>query len=294
MSETIAFIGLGNMGTPIAKNLIASGYTVKLYNRSAEKVEGLVALGGHAAATIGEAVKSADIVITMLSDDHAVNAVSEEILPALKKGSIHLSMSTIKADTSKQLAKKHEARGAVYLASPVMGRPPAAEARQLFILLSGDAAAREKVKPVLGAIGQRTFDFGDAPYTSHTVKLMMNFMIFTIVELLSEVMLMAEKSGIDKNILLDTMLNTIYGAPVVKVYGPLIIKEEDNPNGFGTLLANKDLRLAQETASEVGAHLPLAEVVRTHFEAIIAAGGGRKDLPMLVSYLREQSEEVVK
>lgn len=292
MSISIACIGLGNMGYPIAKNIITSdkGFKVKLYNRSPEKIKDLVSLGGEAVATIADAVASADIIITMVSDDTALNQITQEILPALKKGSIHLSMSTIKAETSQQLAEKHALRGAVYLASPVMGRPPAAAARQLFILLSGDESAKEKVKPVLEAVSQRTFDFGNDPAIAHTVKVIMNFMIFTTVELLSEVMLMAEKTGIDKNILLDTMLNTIYGAPVFKIYGALVAKEEDNPNGFAVHLANKDLRLAQETAAAAGASLPLAELIRTHFESMIAAGGGKKDLPMLVSHLREQAE----
>ncbi len=290
MSITIACIGLGNMGYPIAKNIITSdkGFKVNLYNRSPEKIKDLVSLGGEAVATIADAVKSADIIVTMVSDDAALNQISEELLPALKKGSIHLSMSTIKAETSQQLAEKHEQRGAIYLASPVMGRPPAAAAKQLFILLSGDEAAKEKVKPVLEATSQRTFDFGSDPAIAHTVKVMMNFMIFTVVELISEVMLMAEKTGIDKNILLDTMLNTIYGAPVFKVYGPLVAKEEDSPNGFAIQLANKDLRLAQETAAAAGASLPLAELIRAHFESMIAAGGGKKDLPLLISHLREQ------
>lgn len=292
MSITIACIGLGNMGFPIAKNIITSdnGFKVKLYNRTPEKVKDLVALGGEAVSSIADAVKSADVVMTMVSDDIALNQISEELLPVLKKGSIHLSMSTIKAETSKEQAEKHAQHGAIYLASPVMGRPPAAAAKQLFILLSGDETAKEKVKPVLEAISQRTFDFGSDASIAHTVKVIMNFMIFTTVELLSEVMLMAEKTGIDKNILLDTMLNTIYGAPVFKIYGALVAKEEDNPNGFAIQLANKDLRLAQETAAAAGASLPLADLICAHFESMIAAGGGKKDLPMLVSHLREQVE----
>ena len=287
MSLTIAFIGLGNMGYPMAKNLITGGFTVKLYNRSPEKVKDLVTLGGQHTVSIAEAVQPADVVVTMLSDDEAVKEVSDQILPAIKPGSIHLSMSTIKAETSKQLAEQYMAKKAVYLASPVMGRPPAAEGKLLYILLSGDAGAKEKVKPVLETMSQRIFDFGIDPAIAHTVKLMMNFMIFGVVEMLSEVLLVAEKTGIDKDIFLDTMHNTIYGAPVFKIYGGLVAREVDNPNGFAMQLANKDLRLAQETAADAGQRLPLAELIRSHFEAIIADGGGKKDLGMFISHLRK-------
>jgi len=286
MNLSIGFIGLGNMGYPIAKNLIEQGFSVSLYNRTPEKLRDLVALGGHAAETPTAAVASAAVVMTMLSDDAAVTAVVDQILPSLQPNTVFLSLSTIKAETAQALADRCHARGVHYVASPIMGRPPAAAARQLSILLSGDAGAKTRAAPIIAAIGQRSFDFGPEPGTAHTVKLMLNFMIFTVVEMLSEVMLMAEKANIDKALFLDTMLNTIYGAPVFKNYGTLIVQEGDVPNGFTTALANKDLRLAQETAAALGAKLPLAELVRAHFEEMIAEGKGDKDVSGLITHLR--------
>lgn len=287
MNPSIAFIGLGNMGYPIAKNLIEQGFTVSLYNRTPEKLRDLVALGGRAAETPAAAVASAAAVMTMLSDDAAVTAIADQVLSSLQPGTVFLSLSTIKAETAQALADQCRTRGVHYVAAPVMGRPPAAAARQLSILLSGDAGAKAVVAPIVAAIGARSFDFGPEPGTAHTVKLMLNFMIFTIVEMLSEVMLMAEKAGIDKAALLDTMLNTVYGAPVFKNYGTLIVQESEVPNGFATALANKDLRLAQETAAALGAKLPLAELVRAHFEEMIAAGKGDKDVSGLITHLRQ-------
>jgi 3-hydroxyisobutyrate dehydrogenase-like beta-hydroxyacid dehydrogenase len=224
--------------------------------------------------------------MTMLSDDAAVTAVVDQILPSLQPDTVFLSLSTIKAETAQALANRCHARGVHYVASPIMGRPPAAAARQLSVLLSGDTGAKTRIAPIIAAIGQRSFDFGPEPGTAHTVKLMLNFMIFTVVEMLSEVMLMAEKANIDKALFLDTMLNTIYGAPVFKNYGTLIVQEGDVPNGFTTALANKDLRLAQETAAALGAKLPLAELVRAHFEEMIAEGKGDKDVSGLITHLR--------
>jgi 3-hydroxyisobutyrate dehydrogenase-like beta-hydroxyacid dehydrogenase len=286
MNPSIAFIGLGNMGYPIARNLIEQGFFVSLYNRTPEKLRDLVSLGGHAAETPGAAVAAAAVVMTMLSDDAAVTAVVDQVLPSLQPGTVFLSLSTIKAETAQMLAERCRTRDVQYVASPVMGRPPAAAARQLSILLSGDAGAKALVAPIVAAIGLRSFDFGAEPGTAHTVKVMLNFMVFAVVEMLSEVMLMAEKAGIDKAVLLDTMLNTIYGAPVFKNYGTLIVQEGDVPNGFAAALANKDLRLAQETAAALGAKLPLAELVKVHFEEMIAEGKGEKDVSGLITHLR--------
>jgi 3-hydroxyisobutyrate dehydrogenase-like beta-hydroxyacid dehydrogenase len=149
---TIAFIGLGNMGFPMAKNLVDAGFIVKAYNRSPEKTEALQKLGAQGFADAAEAVRNADIIITMLSNDAAVKEVCEKIFSAMKPGVIHLSMSTISPATSTELLALHKKNNAEYLSSPVMGRPPAAEAKQLYILLSGSRDAREVVVPVLSAL----------------------------------------------------------------------------------------------------------------------------------------------
>ncbi len=282
----IAFIGLGNMGLPMAANIVKAGFVVHAFNRSVSKAKSLESPGVKIFNVVEDAVREADVVITMLSDDAALNEIAAKIIPAMKNGSVHLSMSTVGAATSSELSKKFEARKLYYISAPVMGRPPAAEAKQLFILLSGNAEAKAKVQPVLEAMSQRVFDYGDDPASAHTVKLMMNYMIFVVTEMLSEVMLMAEKSGIDKQVFLDTMMSTVFGSPAVKIYGGLIIQEIDNPNGFKTSLASKDLRLAQETAAANHTSLPLGEVIQKHFKEIIAAQGGDKDVTLLISHLR--------
>ncbi|MBT1702839.1 NAD(P)-dependent oxidoreductase [Chryseosolibacter indicus] len=287
----ITFIGLGNMGLPMATNLIKAGFQLRAFNRSAGKREAIKALGATIFDKAEEAAKDADVVITMLSDDAAVDEINKSILPAMKKGSIHLSMSTISPASATRFEEQCKKHNVVYLASPVMGRPPAAEAKQLFILLSGATAEKGKVQPVLQAMGQRVFDFGEEVASANTVKLIMNYMIFVTTEMLSEVMLVAEKAGIQKQVLLDTMLSTIFGAPVMKNYGNLIIEEKDNLNGFATKLASKDLRLMQETALAQDLRLPLAEIIQSSLQEIINAGGGGKDISYLVTHLREKLKQ---
>jgi 3-hydroxyisobutyrate dehydrogenase-like beta-hydroxyacid dehydrogenase len=112
-------------------------------------------------------------------------------------------------------------------------------------------------------------------------------MIFVVTEMLSEVMLVAENSGIDKNMFLDTITSTIFGAPVVKIYGNLVVQEKENPNGFATQLASKDLGLMQETAASLSMQLPLAEIIQDHFKDMIANGDGKSDVSLLIKHLRK-------
>jgi 3-hydroxyisobutyrate dehydrogenase-like beta-hydroxyacid dehydrogenase len=287
----IAFVGLGNMGNPMATNLIKAEFPIHLYNRTPEKLSGYDASNVRRFTSVVDAVKDVDVVITMLSDDAAVKEISVKILPAMKKGAIHLSMSTISPATATLLEGAANHFGIHYLAAPVLGRPPAAEAKQLFILLSGKADAKEKTKTILNALGQRIFDYGDAPATANTVKLLMNYMIFITTGMLSEVMLTAEKASIDKQALLEMMTGTIFGAPVIKNYGAMIVAEKDNPNGFATRLASKDLQLMQETASQLNLTLPLGEVMQAHFKAMMKDGLGEKDVTTVVGYLRGRSKE---
>jgi 3-hydroxyisobutyrate dehydrogenase-like beta-hydroxyacid dehydrogenase len=283
----IACIGLGNMGFPIAKNLHEGGFTVRAYNRSEEKRNAVRALGIAVADTEVEAVRDADVLVTMLSDDAAVLDVSSKVLTHMKRDAIHLSMSTIAPATASKLAVLHEQHHVHYVAGPVLGRPPAAAAKQLFVLLSGQAKAREAVKPLLPAISQRFFEYGDDAATAHAVKVMVNYMIFVVTEMLSETMLVGEQLGVKKDAFIDTLMSTVFGAPVIKIYGNLIAEEKENLNGFATRLASKDLRLMQETAAQHNLTLPLAEVIQQNFLAMIEAGKGEQDVTALVTHLRK-------
>jgi 3-hydroxyisobutyrate dehydrogenase-like beta-hydroxyacid dehydrogenase len=282
----VTFIGLGSMGLPMATNIIKAGFTVHAYNRSLSKGKPLESLGAKLFDTVEAAVHESDIIVTMLSDDEALEEISINLIGAMKNGSLHISMTTIGPTTASRLAETFRANELLYLSAPVLGRPPAAEAKLLYILTSGHESAKEKAQPVLNAMGQRIFDYGTEPGAANTVKLMMNYMIFVVTEMLSEVMLMAEKSNIDKQLFLDTMLSTIFGAPVIKTYGSLVVQEQDNPNGFKTLLASKDLRLAQEAAATNNISLPLGEIIQKHFKEIIAAQGGDNDVSFLIKHLR--------
>lgn len=284
----IGFIGLGNMGFPIASNLIQSGFKLKVYNRTIDKANPLIKLGATICQKAEEAAKEIDVLITMLSDDGAVKEIAEKTVPFLRSGALHISMSTISPSTVDEVLPLHTRHHVKYVAAPVMGRPPAAASRTLYILLSGDENAKKIADPVLKSISQRIFDFGDAPTTAHDVKLTLNMMVFTVLELLSEVFLFAEKRKINKSALMETINNTMFAAPVFKTYGSLLLAEQPVQNGFALHLANKDIRLLQSTASKAGIQLPLADLIRQHFEESIASGLGNNDISSLLGHLRDK------
>lgn len=289
----IAFVGFGNMGYPIAVNLIKAGFTVHAYNRTMRKLEHLRFPNLKVFDRPEAAVREADVVITMLSDDAAVKEISSKMLPAMKRGSIHMAMSTIAPTTATFLKKESESFGVSYVASPVLGRPAAAESKQLVVMLAGDQASKDKLEPVLKAFSQRTYDYGLDPSTANMAKVLLNYMIFITSGMLSELFLTAENTGVDKRKIFETLSNTAFGSPIVKGYGELLLEEKDSKpgQGFSTRLASKDLRLMQEAAAAKKIRLPLADAVQAQFADIIHnQQAGDRDLFMLLTNLRAKAK----
>src|ERR1700722_7497436 len=174
MSESIGFIGLGNMGEPIAANLIQDGHAVRVYNRTASKAAPLIQKGASLPPTSADVATPGGIVFTMLSDDAAVEGVclpAGSFVERLGPGGIHVSLSTISPATARRLAEHHKKYQVEYVASPIFGRPPAVAARTAWLCISGAVAAKTRVKPILEATSQAIFDFGDDPGGATVVKL---------------------------------------------------------------------------------------------------------------------------
>jgi 3-hydroxyisobutyrate dehydrogenase-like beta-hydroxyacid dehydrogenase len=255
----IAFLGLGNMGLGMAQNLINAGHQLTVYNRTLSKADDLMG-DFEKSENPKNAVENADLVITMLSEDDVLyDAVTGEngFLNSMKKEAIHISMSTISPDTSRDLFQKHQAVNTHYLTAPVFGRPLAATSAQLFICVSGDAKIKEKVKPVLTLMGQKIDDFGDDPGAANIVKLTGNFMIMASMETMAEAFTLAEKHGLDREQIADFFGSTVFNAPIYKNYGTLIARKTYQPVGFKTKLGFKDARLASKMALDAEMPAPL-------------------------------------
>ena len=278
MGERVGFIGLGNMGAPIAANLIASGCDVSVYNRTASKADPLVEKGASRAGRPRDALVRGGVVFTMLAGDGAVEEIvsGEGFLDALGPGGVHVSMSTISPALARRLAAQHAQSGSAYVAAPVFGRPDAAAARKLWICVSGPAAAKERVRPLLTFLGQGLFEFGEEPAAAHVVKVAGNFLIAAAMEAMAEAFALSEKNGVAPERAADFFSQTLFACPIYKNYGGTIVARRFTPAGFRLPLGLKDVELALAASDETRVPMPVASLLRDRL--LTALARGRQDL----------------
>jgi 3-hydroxyisobutyrate dehydrogenase-like beta-hydroxyacid dehydrogenase len=267
------------MGSGMAGNLLKAKHEVSIYNRTAGKTEDLVRLGAKAPGEIS-VVSMSDAVITMLANDAAVENVvfgNSGVLMSLPRNAVHISCSTISVTLSKRLAVAHEAAGQHFLAAPVFGRPDAAAAGKLFVVVAGRAGIIESCMPLFEAIGQKTFVMSETPEAANLVKLSGNFLIAAVIEALGEAIALVGKGGVDRQAYLDLLTATLFNAPVYKTYGRLIVDDKFEPAGFAALLGQKDIRLALAAADALSVPMPLAGLIRDRFLTLVALGGETLD-----------------
>src|SRR5260370_1554265 len=280
MKQKIGFVGLGGMGLPMAANLLAAGYDLVVYNRTAAKAEPLVGKGAHRAERPGDVAGHGGIVVSMLADDAALESIvtgDDGLAKRLAPSGIHISMSTVSPAATRKLADYHATCGSVMVAAPVFGRPDNAKAKQLRICVSGISDAKAKVRPILEAMGQGIFDFGEQTEAANVVKLAGNFMIAAAMEAIAEALAMVRKSGVDPIATIEMLTTTISAAPVYQAYPPALAHERFTPPGFRLPLGLKDIDLVLKTASEARAPMPTASLLHDRFIAAIAKGRAEMD-----------------
>lgn len=287
----VGFIGLGNMGVGMASTLIKAGHELTVYNRTAEKSRPLVQQGARLAHEIAEA-SHADVVITMLADDQAVESVTfsdSGILASLARGAVHVSCSTISLQLAERLTNAHASKGQVFISAPVFGRPEAAANAKLFVVVAGPSDAIQNCMPMFEALGQRTFNFGEKPGLANLVKLSGNFLIASVIESLGEAMALAGKGGLDQLQYLEFLTSTLFNAPVYKTYGAIIADKKFQPAGFVAPLGLKDVRLALAAGEQLRVPLPFASVVRDRLLTLIARHGEAIDWSAIAQISAEDS-----
>jgi len=280
MNLEAGFVGLGSMGLPMATNVAAAGVKLRVHNRTASKAAPLVANGATLAASAGEAATAGGIVMTMLADDAAVESVvrgADGIAARLGAGGIHVSMSTIAPATARRLASYHAEHGSIYIAAPVFGRPDNAAARQLVVCTSGPAAAKERVRPLLDAVGRAIFDYGEEPGAANVAKLTGNFLIAAALEAMAEAFTMAERNGVDRVKVAEMLGKTLFACPVYQRYGEMVAAKRNTPAGFALTLGLKDVELVLKTGGDARVPMPIAAVLRERLIAGIAHGRGEMD-----------------
>jgi 3-hydroxyisobutyrate dehydrogenase-like beta-hydroxyacid dehydrogenase len=267
------------MGAAMAANLVKAGFDVTVYNRSQPKVDTLVARGARPARSVAEAC-AADVVVSMLADDAAVAAVTfgdGGIVESAAEGTVHVSSSTISFAMAQRLTDAHAAAGQHLVSAPVFGRPDAAAAGNLFVVAAGPPTAVEIARPLLDAIGQRTFVVSEQAKGANLVKLSGNFLIGSVIESLGEAMALAGKGGVDRSEFLNVLTSTLFSAPVYKTYGAMIATEQFVPAGFPTPLGHKDIGLVLAAAEELRVPLPVAGLLRDRLLRLMAEGGETLD-----------------
>jgi 3-hydroxyisobutyrate dehydrogenase-like beta-hydroxyacid dehydrogenase len=278
--EPIAFIGLGNMGAPMAHNLLAAGFKVTVFNRTRERAETLASSGAAVAESPRAAVVPGGIVVTMLANDLALQSVvlgEDGFADTLGKDGLHISMSTVSPETSRKLAEEHARRGSHFLAAPVFGRPDVAAAGKLWICQAGPAAAKQRAKPVLEVLGQAIHDFGEEPGAANVVKLSGNFLILSAIEALAEALALAQKNGVDRTALAAFFGQTMFACPVYQNYGRILAAREFEPPGFALKLGMKDMRLVRDAAEAVMVPMPVADLLHARLLSALAKGRGELD-----------------
>lgn len=286
MAMKVAFLGLGAMGTPMAANLVVAGMALTAWNRTPKP--GAVK-GAQAAATPAEACRDAEVAITMLADDVAVEQVvlgENGVMAGLARGALHINMSTISVALARRLVQAHGGAGHRFVNAPVFGRPDAAAARQLWIVPGGSADDLARAKLLFEALGQGTFPMPDPPRAA-LAKLLGNFLILATIESFGEALVVAERAEIDPGQLLQMLTSTLFGSPVVKRYGQILVETGFEPAGFRMPLGLKDAKLALEAADELRAPLPVADLARERLLTALARGREDWDWSGFASVIRE-------
>ena len=290
MRAVIGFVGVGNMGQPMAANLLEAGYSVRVWNRSPARAAALTARGATSVSRPEEVAEPGALVISSLSNDRVLEEVvgaNHELLRRLGPGGIHVSTSTVAPETSRRLAEGHQHSGITYLAAPLLGRPDAAAAAKLWIFLSGPAEARERARPVLRVLGQGVFDLGEDPGAANVVKLAYNFLLASAIEAMAEAFTLAEKNGIERHRLADLLAQTVFDCPAYRNYSRQIAEQRYKPALMKLALGLKDVRLVLRTAASSLVPLPLASLLHDRLLAAVAKGRGDLDWTGLAGEVSE-------
>ena len=283
---TVACIGLGRMGSGIAGNILKHGFSLTVYNRTSEKTKPFVSAGAVSARTPREAAAAAEIVVTNLMDDASVlDTVTGKngILAGMRPGCIHIGTTTISPSLSTHLASLHAAHGSHYIAGPVAGRPDAAAAGKLFTFLAGKAEQVERSRPVINAYADRIIPMGEDPAVANSMKLVGNFMVASIIELIGEVCVFAEKRGVDPAIVTGMFKQFM---PATSEYVDRISSRNFGNAGFTLDGGLKDVTLILAAAGEVNVPLPYASIIRDKCLAAQARGMSQLDWSVLTEISR--------
>ncbi|HEX5154879.1 MAG TPA: NAD(P)-dependent oxidoreductase [Parafilimonas sp.] len=277
----IGFIGLGNLGAPIAENLLEQHPGMFVYNRTEAKAKPLAEKGAKVCNNVKELASACDVIFTIVSNDAAISGITKGengIAANLKENGIHISMSTILPATSEDLFKIHEQYKNHYIACPVSGRPEAARAKKLNFMISGDKAIADIVKPLLNDAGATgIWEYGNAPGNANAAKLCTNYMIMAAMQAMAEGISLAKKSSIDETMWMKMLTSTLFNCGIYINYGNFILKEAYKPAAFSLELGLKDANLVMKQAEAIDSKMFIGKLIQQQLQHLFDKGYGDHD-----------------
>ncbi|WP_317453891.1 NAD(P)-dependent oxidoreductase [Streptomyces sp. CBMA152] len=274
---TVAVLGTGIMGAGMARNLLRAGLPVRVWNRTHAKAAPLAADGASVCASPEEAVRGADVVLTVLHDGPSVAEAIDAAAPGLTPGAVWLQSATVGPEATAQLAQRAAELGIVYLDAPVVGTRLPAEQGRLTVLVAGPSTARAAVTPVLDAIGQRTVWAGEEPGAASQLKLVVNTWVINLVNGIAECLNLVEGLGLDPKAFLDTVAGGPLDSPYLQAKSAALLSGDLTPS-FALSTALKDARLILQAAEQSGVRLDLVAASAARFTRARAAGHGDEDV----------------
>lgn len=287
---TLGWAGLGNMGQPMSRRLLESGYQMVVYNRSAEKTGTAAGLGARVASSPAELGSLVDITFTMVADSAALESIamgSGSILEGANPGSILIDMSTVSPAASARVAEAAGEKNIRYLRAPVSGSTPAAAAGTLGIMVSGDRSALQEVSEILKVLGQKIFYLGESEEARY-MKLAVNIMLGITGQMLGEALAFGKKAGLDWHKMLEVIGNSAVASPVISYKAGTLSKRDFSPM-FALKLLDKDFDLALSAGKELCVPLPVTSLVKQLLTSAKATGKSELDFTALVLQAEELS-----
>ena len=282
----VALLGTGRMGGAMVGTLRRAGFDVVAWNRDRGKCHAVAhTSGAEVAEGAAEAAAAADVAITSLADDAAVEAVYADAVEGFHAGQVVLEMSTIAPETVRKVARSVQGRGATVLDAPVSGSVPVVERGELLIMVGGDPDALERARPVLEALSSTIIHVGELG-TGATMKLAVNALVHGLAVALSESLVLAERAGVERTTAYEVFASGAAAAPFVLYKRAAFERPDETPVAFSLDLVAKDLDLILALAERVGAPMPQADTNREEVRAALAAGMGESDMSALAGYLR--------
>jgi 3-hydroxyisobutyrate dehydrogenase-like beta-hydroxyacid dehydrogenase len=287
-APVVAVAGLGNMGFPIAERLLDAGFPLAVFNRSTDKAAPLVARGASQLASPEDTLQKADICLTVLADDGALESVvlgEDGVLAGARPGTLLVDMSTVSVAVSERVARAADDAGVGYLRAPVSGNPTVVRGGTLTIIVSGPPELAERSDPVLRAIGPTVLYVG-GDESARVVKLVLQVLIGGTAELLGEALVLGEAAGVEREKLLEVIGASVVGSRFVE-YKTEPLLQDDYSATFTTSLMLKDVGLVLDLAAERAVELPFAEQLSTLLGSAVERGFGDQDFIALFRQLRE-------